>query len=245
MARHAHAWRGTPRHQAENILLEGGHAIVADFGVAKAITASADSEVSSAGMAIGTPTYMSPEQAAATPTLDGRADVYSLGCVVYEMLAGAPPFTGSTAQAVAARHAVDPVPPLRTVRSTVPKAVDEAITTALAKVPADRYSSAADFGRALQEAPRRAAAIGWWRSHWWGAAIGIGALALMLLLMRRSSSTSAGTAAVSPEPMRIAVLYLDDKTPDSSLRLFADGLTEELIHELSGLNGVLDPNGGT
>jgi serine/threonine-protein kinase len=133
----------------ENILLEDGEAVVADFGVARAIAAAGEDRLTETGLAIGTPAYMSPEQAAAGRDLDGRSDLYAVGCVLYEMLAGQPPFTGVTAQQLLARHALDPVPPLRTVRQTVPDTLERAVTRALAKVPADRFPTAAAFARAL------------------------------------------------------------------------------------------------
>jgi serine/threonine-protein kinase len=131
----------------ENILLEGGHAVVADFGIAKALSAAANADDSSAGMAVGTPAYMSPEQASGGHALDGRSDLYSLGCVMYEMLAGQPPFTGATVQAVLARQAHERPPPLRVVRPDAPAAVERAIAAALAKRPALRPANA----RALME----------------------------------------------------------------------------------------------
>jgi serine/threonine-protein kinase len=137
----------------ENILFEASHAVVSDFGIARAVTAAGDETLTETGLALGTPAYMSPEQTAGDTELDGRSDLYSLACVVYEMLAGVPPFTGPTPQAIMARHAVDPVPPLRTVRSTVPDAVDGAIMRALAKVPADRYRTVRLFAEALVSAP--------------------------------------------------------------------------------------------
>lgn len=132
----------------ENILLVGGHAVVADFGIARAVSASGGERLTETGMALGTPQYMSPEQATASE-LDGRADIYSLGCVVYEMLTGTPPFTGATAQAVMARHSLETVPRIRTVRSAVPEAVERVVLRALAKVPADRYATAQEFADAL------------------------------------------------------------------------------------------------
>ena len=121
---------------------------------------------------------MSPEQAAASRELDGRSDLYALGCVLYEMLAGQPPFVGATAQQLLARHAIDPVPPLRTVRATVPEGVERSVMRALAKVPADRFPTAAEFaagagqrrarrasGRHRPRRPRPAAVAGWSRSR--------------------------------------------------------------------------------
>ena len=136
----------------ENILLESDQAVVADFGVARAISAAGEDRLTETGLALGTPAYMSPEQATASRDLDGRSDLYALGCVLYEMLAGQPPFVGATAQQLLARHAIDPVPPLRTVRDTVPAAVEQSVTRALAKVPADRFATAAEFAEALTRA---------------------------------------------------------------------------------------------
>jgi len=129
----------------ENILLDGDHAFLADFGVAKALS-DVSQEISSAGLAVGTPAYMSPEQGAGGhERIDARSDVYSLGCVLYEMLAGEPPFTGPTTQAIIARHQVDPPRSLRVVRSTISPALEALVMRALAKVPADRFSSATAF----------------------------------------------------------------------------------------------------
>jgi TolB-like protein len=134
----------------ENILLEAGHAVVADFGMACAIEAAGADRLTESGLAVGTPAYMSPEQAAAEPT-DGRTDIYSLACVLYEALAGEAPFTGPTALAVLARKAAGPLPSLRLVRGEVPAHVERAITRALAAVPADRFASAAEFADALRD----------------------------------------------------------------------------------------------
>lgn len=139
----------------ENILLEGDQAVVADFGIAHAVSASGEERLTSTGLAIGTPAYMSPEQATATRDLDGRSDIYAMGCVVYEMLAGQPPFVGATAPQLIARHAIDPVPSLHTVRATVPPGLERAVTRALAKTPADRFPTAEIFAEALS-GPRAA-----------------------------------------------------------------------------------------
>ncbi|HXF95323.1 MAG TPA: serine/threonine-protein kinase, partial [Gemmatimonadales bacterium] len=136
----------------ENIMLSGGHAIVTDFGIARAISAAGGDKLTETGLAIGTPAYMSPEQAAGTGQVDRRSDIYSLACVLYEMLAGQPPFTGPTAQAIIARHSLDSVPRLKIVREAIPDALEEVIQRALAKVPADRYQTAAQFAEALTAA---------------------------------------------------------------------------------------------
>ena len=133
----------------ENIMLEGGHVLLADFGIARALEFAGGEKLSRSGIVLGTPLYMSPEQASGTRPVDGRSDVYSLGCVLYEMLAGEPPFNGRTTQALLARHAGDPVPPLRTVCPDISPGLEEIVVRALAKAPEDRFASAADFGAAL------------------------------------------------------------------------------------------------
>jgi serine/threonine protein kinase len=147
---HAHG-RGIVHRdiKPENILLDGAGAIVADFGIARALTAAGGEKLTATGLSIGTPAYMSPEQAAGGHDVDGRSDLYSLGCVLYEMLAGQPPFSAPTAQGLLARHAIDPVPSLRTVRGTVSLGIERAVTGALAKVPADRPATAEQFVAAL------------------------------------------------------------------------------------------------
>ena len=128
----------------ENILLSGGQAVVTDFGIARAVRAAGADALTQTGMVVGTPRYMSPEQAAGQP-VDGRSDQYSLACTLYEMLIGQPPFTGPSAQAIMARHSLDPVPSLRVVRGTVPEAVEQAIVRAMAKLPPDRFPSVQHF----------------------------------------------------------------------------------------------------
>ncbi|MGH7702324.1 MAG: serine/threonine-protein kinase, partial [Gemmatimonadales bacterium] len=137
----------------ENILLSGGEAVVADFGIARALTAAAGTDhLTETGLAIGTPAYMSPEQGLGSAAIDERTDVYSLGCVLYEMLAGQPPFTGPSVHALLARHSVDPVPSLRALRAEVPAPVEQAVVKSLAKLPGDRFATAAEFAEALGEA---------------------------------------------------------------------------------------------
>jgi tetratricopeptide (TPR) repeat protein/tRNA A-37 threonylcarbamoyl transferase component Bud32 len=133
----------------ENILLGAGHARVADFGIARAIGAAGGDRLTETGLAVGTPEYMSPEQAAGESDFDARSDVYALGCVLYEMLAGEPPFTGSTVESVVRQHlSVDPHP-ITSRRASVPTDVAEAMARSLAKAPADRFARASDFANAL------------------------------------------------------------------------------------------------
>jgi serine/threonine protein kinase len=135
----------------ENILLEAGHAVVADFGIARAITVAAGEQLTVTGLAIGTPQYMSPEQAAGDRQLDGRSDQYSLACLLYEMIIGDPPFAGSSRQAVLARKMIEPAPALRALRETVPTAVEQAVARALERVAADRYPTMQSFDIALRD----------------------------------------------------------------------------------------------
>jgi DNA-binding SARP family transcriptional activator len=133
----------------ENLLLEGDHAWVVDFGIAHALNMASGERLTLTGVQLGTPLYMSPEQAAAHAAIDARSDIYSLGCVLYEMLAGEPPYTGVTPQAILARHVAAPVPRVRIVRPEVPPAIEAAIVRALAKAPAERFGTAEEFGGAL------------------------------------------------------------------------------------------------
>ena len=134
----------------ENILLQGGHALVADFGIALAVQQAGGTRMTQTGLSLGTPQYMSPEQAMGERTIDARGDVYALGAVTYEMLAGEPPFTGATSQAIIARVLTVPPVPIMQTRSTVPPHVEQAVLTALQKLPADRFASAHAFAEALR-----------------------------------------------------------------------------------------------
>ena len=147
---HAHARNVIHRDiKPENILLFEGEAMVADFGIALALSPEPGGRLTETGVSVGTSEYMSPEQAMGERVLDARSDVYSLACVLYEMLAGEPPFTGRTALAVLAKRLTDAAPPVRRLRETVPAGVEQALMKALASVPADRYASAAAFADAL------------------------------------------------------------------------------------------------
>ncbi len=137
----------------ENILLHDGSALVADFGIALATSKAGGTRMTETGMSLGTPYYMSPEQAMGQREITARSDVYALGCVLYEMLTGEPPFTGPTAQSIVAKLMTDDPRPPRTLRRSVPPGVEEAVLTALEKLPADRFASAAEFGEALASPP--------------------------------------------------------------------------------------------
>jgi serine/threonine-protein kinase len=213
----------------DNILLSVGHSVVADFGIAQAITAAGGERLTETGIVVGTPAYMSPEQGGGAARLDGRADVYSLGCVVYEMLAGEPPFTGPNTQAVLARHALDPVPPLRTVRKAVPEHVEQAVRRALEKVPADRFPTAADFAAAVS------APIPVRRRAWSGRKTALVAAAVVLLGAAGWLAVSARGAGVIRS---IAVLPLDNLTGDSAQDVFVDGMHEALIAELAQIEAL-------
>jgi formylglycine-generating enzyme required for sulfatase activity/dienelactone hydrolase len=134
----------------ENIMLtRDGNTLVADFGIARAVGGDGTEQLTATGMSIGTPAYMSPEQAAGATHLDGRTDIYSLGCVLYEMLAGAAPFTGTTPQSVIAKRFVEPPPRVSALRNTVPPAVEAAVAKALSREPDDRFATATEFAQAL------------------------------------------------------------------------------------------------
>jgi TolB-like protein/Flp pilus assembly protein TadD/tRNA A-37 threonylcarbamoyl transferase component Bud32 len=133
----------------ENVMLHQGEAVVTDFGIAKAVTSAGGHNLTQTGSAVGTPAYMSPEQAAGDASVDGRSDVYSLGCVLYEMLAGRYPFEAPTPQAMLVKHLTETAPDLRAVRSGIPPAVEQAVARALAKEPSDRFATATEFAQAL------------------------------------------------------------------------------------------------
>ncbi|HEX2451037.1 MAG TPA: protein kinase [Gemmatimonadales bacterium] len=251
----------------ENVMLSGGHALVADFGIAKAVSAAGGERLTQTGMAIGTPYYMSPEQAMGEG-MDGRADQYSLACVLYELLAGQPPFTGPTPMAVLARHSLEKVPSLQIVRHSIPAGVELVVLRALEKVAADRYPTMGEFANELRSAEieristrtgarplptrdlpvspvaekrvrrKRLAMLA-------GVAIAAIAAAAGTFLWVRRGSEPAPVGATGPDPRRIAVLYFQSRGGSDSLRYLADGLTEGLINELSRVAGlqVISRNG--
>jgi hypothetical protein len=210
----------------ENILLHDGRALVADFGIALAAT-RAGHRMTETGMSLGTPHYMSPEQAMGERSLDARSDVYALGCVLYEMLTGEPPFTGPTAQAIVAKVLTDDPRPASELRRSVPPNVDAAIRTALEKLPADRFATMGEFAAALhatgmpsrRPAPRRSVPLAP-RMLALGAVALLGGIAVGRLLPRRADTTSVigfrpirlthsggvGCAALSPDGREFAAV---------------------------------------
>ncbi len=243
----------------ENILLSGGHALVADFGIARAVTAAGGQKLTETGMAVGTPLYMSPEQAVGEE-VGATSDLYSLACVLYEMLAGQPPFTGTTGRQIMARHAMEQVPSLQVVRDTVPNEVEDAVFAALNKVPADRPQTAAQFAEMLgtplgttstrratlsrMTATRRAASRmvpiirdrPVYARPWVWAAASVVLLAGGLAAWRfwpRTAVTASG-----PDPHHLAVLYFQDQSSKLELGYLAAGLTEGLISALGSVQGL-------
>jgi serine/threonine-protein kinase len=192
----------------ENILLQEGEPVVADFGVATAVSAAAGDNVyvTDHGFAVGTPAYMSPEQATAERDLDGRCDQYSLACVLYEMLAGDPPFAGTGARATMARHAIEAPAPIATRRPNVPVAIERALARALAKEPVDRFPGMQEFADALV-AP----------------------------VPEIIPAAAPGTAR---EARTIAVLPFVNASGDAENEYLSDGITDELIHALGKVEGL-------
>jgi serine/threonine-protein kinase len=186
----------------ENILMHDGAALVADFGIGKVLSAAGGS-ITQTGLAVGTPAYMSPEQASADASVDGRSDLYSLGCVLYEMLAGEQPYTGPSAQAIITKRFIAPVPKVRAMRD-VPEALDQAVTRALARTPVDRFHSAAEFAEALALIQREG----------------------------QTPSGTVRITAAAPEKS-IVVLPFTNMSADPENEYFSDGMTEEIINALA------------
>ena len=204
----------------ENILLMDHQVLVADFGLARAVGGDGSDRLTESGVAVGTPAYISPEQATAEKSLDGRTDIYSLGCVVFEMIAGIPPFHGATAQAVIAHHVTTPPPSLCVERATCPPLLDEAVRTALAKAPADRFRTAGEFARALEGArssgPARLSSgtagrpWAWRRRAVLGSALGAALVVSGGIALRLTRASSPSLDAT-----RIVALTLAGSTPGS------------------------------
>jgi len=223
----------------ENILLEAGHALVADFGIAHALNAAGSERITESGIAVGTAAYMSPEQTTCEKDLDARSDVYSLGCVLYEMLAGEPPFTGPTPQVVFAKRLSEPVPHISTLRETVPPCVEQAINTALARVPVDRYPTTRCFAEALTapsgegtlaQEPIRRVGLRHPVMLVVGAMI---ALAVTLGLWQGVGSESDTTL----DPNLLAVMPFRTAAADPSLAYLREGMMDMLAPKLTGDGG--------
>lgn len=219
-----------------NILLSGGHGVLADFGIARSLAREAEPRISQSGFLIGTPAYMSPEQAAGEDAIDGRSDIYSLGCVLFELMAGRPPYGGKSPKEILGEHLTHVTPDIREVVDGVPEGVCDLLQRALAKAPAERFPDADSFARALREVAEELphATPGWTRISrrrrrrrvtltLVGVAVLIGIGALVL--------TRQGPPSRARE--RLAVLYLRDLSVDGRWQNQADLLTEDLIDRLS------------
>jgi len=221
----------------ENILLFEGRAMVADFGIARALGAEAE-RMTATGMIVGTPTYMSPEQAAGDASLDGRSDQYALACVLYEMLTGAPPFSGATAQALIARHALDTPSPVRTIRPEVSADVDidRVLRRGMAKSPADRYATTTEFARALTTGDGVAAGrVRGRRRSALLLMLGVAGLAALVVAYRAHDVRRASPGSATSNRTRVAVLPLRSVSPDPADQYFADGMTDEIAGTLASI----------
>jgi len=231
----------------ENIMLSGDQAVVADFGIARALEAASPERLTESGIVVGTPQYMSPEQATAG-TVDGRSDQYSLACTLFEILVGQPPFTGRTTHAIIARHSLEPVPSLRVVRQTVPLGVESAIMRAMAKVPADRFPTVHRFVEALASpgAASTATTVSAGQSRGWGAHLSrrlmVGLLVTMLLAVAAWWLTIGNRGlpghAVSHGVAAIAVLPFDDVAGDPDSSYLGEGMTEGLTADLAEIGSL-------
>lgn len=233
---HAHALGVLHRDiKPENILLSGGHALVADFGIARAIGAAADDALTGTGVAIGTPGYMSPEQSSGQDALDPRSDLYAIGCVCYEMLTGEPPFTGPTAQAIITRRLSQPAPSPRVLRPSIPETLDETVRRSLAPVPADRFATTSEFARALEAGLRAPARPGGRRA--WRGVMAAAALLLVAVVAYRVAIHQTHRSD-EPSESTIAVLPFVGPAGVGDDLVFGAGLAEELIAALSRVPGL-------
>jgi len=214
----------------ENILLHEGEAMLADFGIALAAREAAGNRLTETGLSLGTPQYMSPEQATGDRHLDARSDVYSLAAVLYEMLTGEPPHTGATVQAVIAKLMTERPTRLRVVRDTVPEGIDAAVARALAKVPADRFGSPAEFAAALDSGPPSTQP-----SRWLGRpAVLLGGLAIVAIIgvgvwRRTRAPPEAGPTSIATFPFRVT---------NPALAEYREGLVDLFASALDGAGGL-------
>jgi len=246
----------------ENILLHDGHALVADFGIALAVTTAGGSRLTQTGLSLGTPQYMSPEQATGEREIDARSDIYSLGAVAYEMLAGEPPFSGPNSQAIVAKVITEKPRPLTSLRETVPLSVSAAIGKALRKLPADRHSSVAEFAHALDELPlhRSDELTRPTRLNPWVIAAGVAITAGMFGMLGFGIGRKSISSGEDSPPSRLALLtpnlggtgiaVLNRQiaiTPDGSAVLFvtqdSEGLSALAYQRLDGETSIVIPGG--
>ena len=240
----------------ENVIIaRDGSVYVLDFGIARAIVESGLDRLTSTGIGVGTPAYMSPEQALGDRTLDARSDVYSIGCVMYEMIAGIPPFVGPTAQVIISRRFAAAAPPLHETREGVAEWLEAAVARALAKAPADRWESVDEFSEALSAGPSGVGATTIVtrreqkkKSHRYYTAAGTGLLVLALIAGAWTiwkMGSAGGKTGPGFDPKRIAVLYFHDGSATHQLGYLADGLTESVIDQLQNVASldVVSKNG--
>ena len=215
----------------ENILFESGHAVVADFGIARAMTAGGDDTVTITGVVVGTPAYMSPEQAVGDRELDARSDVYSLGCVAYEMLTGQRPFAAPTAQGVIARKLAGELPGVRTVAPRISPEVERVIAKVTARAPPDRYASVKEFSTELQQVARGAGGL---PSVAAGRYTRIGLAAFVATLIVATTLVWRPSSAAAPPVRALAVLPFTAGA-DPAAPYLIEGLHDEIISELGKL----------
>jgi serine/threonine-protein kinase len=228
----------------ENILLESGHAVVADFGIARANTAAGGTQLTHTGIAVGTPAYMSPEQASGERDLDARSDIYALGCVLYEMLAGEPPFTGPTPQAIVARALTESPRPLQVVRETVPATIAACIRKAMARTPADRFATAAQFADALAASSSGASGRGQGRLRLTMTPIRLAVGALLLVGAVWAIVTSLPRQRGPISPTRIAVLPFSIRG-SGRFAYLGEGLVDLLSRNMDGAEDLRSVDPGT